>query len=92
MFFGDGNLETYTLQRTVDLHVVPGLECSKCRKFAVINVDRLAEAYGADLTLGEIRNRARCQRCGARNPVILLRANAVRGDYAWFPRPPGLRR
>jgi hypothetical protein len=93
--FGHGDLDRYTIAYIRGLPPINvGFECSRCHKYAVLNLDDMAAKYGEDVTLGALRRRARCQRerCRARNPTILLRSSAMRGDRAWHPRPPGLSR
>jgi DNA-directed RNA polymerase subunit RPC12/RpoP len=87
--FGHGDLDRYSLAEVSALNVSAGLECRKCRKFSAIDVDDLARRQGCQFTLGEVRQLARCQRCGSKLPFVLIRSHAIRGDRAWFPRPPG---
>jgi hypothetical protein len=90
--FGHGDLDRYSLAEVVGLKIHPGFECRKCRKFSAIDVETLTRTQGCQFTLGEVRRRARCRRCGSGLPQILIRSEAMRGDRAWFPRPPGATR
>lgn len=89
--FGSGDLDSYSFADVRELQVAAGLECRRCHKFAALDLDELERKCGVE-TLGALKRRARCQRCGGRDPVILIRSPAMRGDRAWFPRPPGLTR
>jgi len=92
-FFGHGDLDRYSLAEVVVLEVSAGLECRRCRKFAAVDVDELTRIHGCQFTLGEVRRLARCRRCGSKLPQVLIRSgHAIRGDRAWFPRPPGASR
>ena len=82
----------YSLAEVAALKVLAGLECRKCRKFAAVDVDELTSLYGCQFTLGEVRQLARCRRCGSKLPLVLIRSQAIRGDRAWYPRPPGASR
>ena len=90
--FGHCDLDRYSLAEVVALKVHAGLECRKCSKFAAIDIDELTRAHGCQFTLGEIRRLARCRRCGSKLPQVLIRSEAIRGDRAWLPRPPGATR
>ena len=90
--FGHGDLDRYSLAEVTALKIAAGLECRKCRKFAVVDLPELTRKNGCQFTLGEVRRLAVCRRCGARLPSVLIRSEAIRGDRAWFPRPPGLTR
>jgi len=90
--FGHGDLDRYSLAEVAALHVSAGLECRRCHKFAVIDVDDLSRRNGCQFTLGEVRRLARCRRCGSKLPQVLIRSEMIRGDRGWFPRPPGASR
>jgi hypothetical protein len=90
--FGHGDLDRYSLAEVAALKIHAGFECRKCRKFAAIDLDTLTRRNGCQFTLGEVRKLARCRRCGSGLPFILVRSEAMRGDRAWFPRPPGATR
>jgi len=90
--FGHGDLDRYSLAEVAALKVLAGLECRKCRKFAAVDVDELTRLHGCQFTLGEVRHLARCRRCGSKLPSVLIRSQAIRGDRAWYPRPPGASR
>jgi hypothetical protein len=64
----------------------------KCRKFAAVDIETLTKKHGCQFTLGEVRRLAVCRRCGFRLPFVLIRSEAIRGNRAWFPRPPGATR
>jgi len=87
--FGHGDLDRYSLAEVAVLKVSAGVECRKCRKFAAVDVDELTRLHGCQFTLGEVRHLARCRRCGSNLPFVLIRSQAIRGDRAWYPRPPG---
>lgn len=90
--FGHGDLDRYSLAEVGALNISAGLECRKCRKFAALDIDELTRNRGCQFTLGELRQLAKCQRCGSRLPQLLIRSQMIRGDRAWFPRPPGASR
>ena len=90
--FGHGDLDRYSLAEVAALKVSAGLECRRCRKFAAIDIDELTRLHGCQFTLGEVRHLARCRRCGSKLPQVLIRSQVIRGDRAWFPRPPGASR
>ena len=90
--FGHGDLDRYSLAEVAALKIHAGFECRKCRKFSAIDLDTLTRRNGCQFTLGEVRKLARCRRCGSGLPFILVRSEAMRGDRAWFPRPPGATR
>ena len=87
--FGRGDLNRYSLAQVTALKVSAGLEC---RKFAAVDVDELTRLHGCQFTLGEVRHLARCRRCGSKLPFVLIRSQAIRGNRAWYPRPPGASR
>ena len=60
-----------------------------CRKFAAVDMYELTCLPGCQFILGEVRHLSRCSRCGSNPPLVLIRSQAIRGDRAWFPRPPG---
>src|SRR3954454_21941693 len=90
--FGHGDLDRYSLAEIAALKVLAGLECRKCRKFAAIDVDHLTRLHGCQFTLGEVRQLAKCRRCGSTLPFVLIRSQMIRGARAWFPPPPGASR
>lgn len=90
--FGHGDLDRFSLAEVVGLKIFAGLECRRCRKFAAINIDELTRRHGCQFTLGEVRRLARCRRCNSKLPQVLIRSPIIRGDRAWFPRPPGASR
>jgi len=90
--FGHGDLDRYSLAEVTALKVSAGLECRKCRKFAAVDVDALTRLHGLSVHLGEVRHLAKCLRCGSKLPFVLIRSEAIRGDRAWCPRPPGASR
>jgi hypothetical protein len=85
--FGHGDLDRYSLAEVVALKIHAGFECRKCRKFAAIDIDELTRRNGCQFTLGEVRKLARCR--ALRKQAA---SEAIRGDRAWFPRPPGYTR
>ncbi len=90
--FGHGDLDRYSLAEVRALKLAAGLECLRCHKYAALDIDHLEARDGPQLHLGDIRRRAKCQRCGCHNPVALIRSPVMRGDRAWYPRPPGATR
>jgi hypothetical protein len=67
------------------------LECRRCGRLSQVDGRILLAGRTGDLTLYELRRRARCSRCTSRDVEILLRRAAMRGDLAWLPRPPAHR-
>lgn len=67
------------------------LECRRCGRLSQLDGRALLAGRSGDLSLYELRHRARCSRCASRDVRILLRRPAMRGDLAWLPRPPARR-
>jgi hypothetical protein len=87
--FGQEDRDRYTLRRVLELGLTVAFECRSCRKISQVVVLDLVERYGITATLGELRSKAVCSRCGKRVADVLTRQPGVRGDKAWHPRPPG---
>lgn len=64
------------------------LECRRCGRLSQLDGRALIAGRTGDLSLFDVRRRARCSRCASREVRILLRRAAMRGDLAWLPGPP----
>jgi hypothetical protein len=90
--FGQEDRDRYTLRRVLELGLTVAFECRACRRISQMILLDLVERYGITTTLGELRSKAVCSRCGKREVDVLTRQPGVRGDRAWHPRPPGASR
>jgi hypothetical protein len=86
--FGDGDRDRYTLRRVIELGLAIAFECRNCHKLAQSNALDLVERYGLTITLGELRAKAVCRRCGKRNADVLMRRPGMPRGRNWWPRPP----
>jgi hypothetical protein len=57
--FGQEDRDRYTLRQVAELRLVFVFECRNCRKVSEVDVLGLIERYGASVTVGEIRDKAR---------------------------------
>ena len=64
------------------------LECLRCGRLSALDPQSLLARRAGDLSLYDLRRRARCSRCTSREVRILLRRAALRGPQAWLPGPP----
>jgi hypothetical protein len=64
------------------------LECLSCGRLSALDPQALLSRRAGDLSLYDLRRRARCSRCTSRQVRILLRRAAIRGRLAWLPGPP----
>ena len=92
LVFGQEDRDRYTLRRVLEIGLTVAFECRSCRKISQMVVLDLVERYGMTTTLGELRSKAVCSRCGKRVADVLTRQPGVRGERAWHPRPPGASR
>ena len=90
--FGQEDRDRYTLRRVLELGLTVAFECRSCRRVSQMIVLDLVERYGITTTLGELRSKAVCLRCGKRVVDVLTWERGVRGARAWHPRPPGATR
>lgn len=84
--------EQFSIRDVIERRMGMVFECANCRKVAQVDVLQLVSRFGPDILLQATRFRARCTRCGKRRARILLKDPASRGDWAWWPRPPGATR
>ncbi len=54
-----------------DTHLVYAF-CTACRRDTQLDLARLAAVYGGGLTLGDLRERLTCRRCGGRSREIRI--------------------
>ncbi|PWB63219.1 MAG: hypothetical protein C3F17_09860 [Bradyrhizobiaceae bacterium] len=92
MVFGPGDRDRYTLRQVAELGLAIVFECRNCRKASRADMLELIGRYGTDTTLGELRRKARCNRCRKREADVLMRQAEGRKDLDWWPRPPGASR
>ncbi len=92
VIFGQGDRDLYTLRRVVELGLAVAFECRNCRKLSQPDVLDLVDRYGLRATLGDLRRKAVCSRCGKRQANVLTRTPGIRGDRAWWPHPPRVTR
>jgi hypothetical protein len=92
LVFGQEDRDRYTLRGVLELGLTVAVECRSCRRVSQLIVLDLVERYGITTTLGDLRSKAVCSRCGRRVVDVLTRQPGVRGDRAWHPRPPGASR
>ena len=92
LVFGQEDRDGFTLRRVLELGLTVAFECRSCRKISQVVVLDLVERHRLTTTLGELRLKAVCSRCGKRVADVLTRQPGVRGDRAWHPRPPGASR
>jgi hypothetical protein len=90
--FGPEDRDHYTLRQVAELRLGLAFDCRNCGKFTSLDVLTLIERYGAATELGNLRPKARCSRCGKQAADVLTRVPGVRGERAWWPRPPGATR
>jgi hypothetical protein len=86
--FGQEDRDRLTLRQVLELGLTVVFECKSCRRVSQTIVLDLAERHGLATTLGELRGKAVCSRCGKRVADVLTRTPGVRGSLAWWPRPP----
>jgi hypothetical protein len=84
--------DRYTLRQVAELRLGLAFDCRNCGKFTSLDVMALIARYGATTPLSKLRSKAKCLRCGKRAADVLTRMPGVRGDRAWWPRPPGATR
>ena len=92
LVFGPEDRDRYTLRKVIELGLTVAFECRSCRRVSQVILLDLVERYGITTTLGELRSKAVCSRCGKRVVDVLTRECGVRGARAWHPRPPGATR
>jgi hypothetical protein len=90
--FGQEDRDRYTLRRVLELGLTVAFECRSCLRVSQMILLDLVERHGITTTLGELRSKAVCSRCGKRVVDVLTRERGVRGARAWHPRPPGATR
>jgi hypothetical protein len=86
--FGQEDRDRYTLRRVLELGLTIAFECKACHRISQAIVLDLVERHGIGTTIGELRGKAVCSRCGKRVADVLTRQPGVRGAKAWHPRPP----
>lgn len=69
----DSELIRYIDTTTYDLVA----ECAACRHEIVLDVMEIISAHGANLWIGELRERLHCRQCGARVASIFARSLPV---------------
>jgi hypothetical protein len=84
--------DRYTLRYILERGIQIAFECTRCRKLAAIDTIAMVDLYGSDMTLGELRGKARCRRCKHDNAEILFRRASSNRDFQWWPRPPAASR
>jgi hypothetical protein len=92
MVFGPEDRDRYTLRQVAELGLVIVFECRNCLKCSRADLLDLIARYGTTATLGELRRKARCNRCRKREADVLMREPTKRKDAGWWPRPPGASR
>ncbi|WP_152981905.1 hypothetical protein [Prosthecomicrobium hirschii] len=84
--------DAFTLRDVVERRLAMVFECANCRRVTQVDVLNLVARFGPEMAVEAVRFRARCQRCGKRRARPLFRDPAIRGDRAWWPKPPGATR
>ena len=92
MVFGQGDRDLYTLRQVAELGLALFFECRNCWKTSRADLLDLIARYGTTATLGELRRKARCNRCRKCEADVLMREPGNRKDAAWWPRRPGASR
>jgi hypothetical protein len=69
----DFQLIRYIDTTAVDLVAV----CGKCRRAAVVDVRAIIAAQGANVWLGQIRERQHCEHCGARAAELFTQSRTM---------------
>ena len=88
-------LHTLTLRRVLELWIYYNTElvmiCGApgCRRRAKLDLIGMVDRYGAISTLGDLRRRLCCARCGAKRaePFFVIESPRRFSDK-WFPHPP----
>jgi hypothetical protein len=52
-------------------------ECGDCRHELVLDVMEIIGTHGANLWIGELRERLQCRRCGTRAASIFARSRSI---------------
>ena len=86
--FGQEDRDRLTLRQVLELGLTIAIECRSCQRISQAIVLDLVERHGLATTLGDLRSKAVCSRCGKRVADVLTRQPGVRGAKAWRPRPP----
>src|SRR5271155_1235362 len=88
LVFGPEDREGYTLRKIADLRLMLAFECRNCHKLSQPDFLDLVARYGPNATIGELRPRAKCSRCGKRTADVLLKSPGTPRERGWEPRPP----
>ena len=82
LVFGQEDRDRYTLRRVLELGLTVAFECRSCRRVSQLIVLDLVGRYGITTTLGDLRSKAVCSRCGKRVVDVLTRQPGVRCQSA----------
>ena len=89
------DLDTLALRRVMELWIHHDIELvlicrtPECRRRAKVDLIDRIDRFGAGSTLGALRKRSKCVKCGAKAPEPFLVIESPRRFGAqWFPRPP----
>ena len=85
------DVDKWTLRLVIERGAL-AFECRNCWHLAQVDVLGLIERFGADMTVGDMRRRARCRMCQSRRVRSLVRLKVGRKDLAWMPVPPQIGR
>lgn len=75
------------LQLRIDKDMIAVLRCPNCGRRAQHDWIGLIERFSGACTLGELRARSRCLRCGRRNPQVYFWIPGRDGGE-WWPSAP----
>ncbi len=68
--------------------IVYTASCQQCHELRRVDLRALAERFGEDFPLGDVRSRLRCSTCGGRDVIICTRWKNVSSSAATLQRFP----
>jgi hypothetical protein len=51
--------------------LVPLVVCDECHHHSELRPDYIRRRVGLEMTVGQLRRRLRCKKCGTRQPIVL---------------------
>jgi hypothetical protein len=63
-------------------------ECDRCWRLRYVDAIELAQRFGAQAEVRDMRARMKCRSCGSRKGRALVRLSGERKEAAWTPCPP----
>jgi hypothetical protein len=63
-------------------------QCRLCGRCQTTDLLKFVHRYGPEATIGDLRKRARCERCNVQKAQAFLRSQSAGRRAGWMPYPP----